>query len=151
MSAGCRRRVLAVMQALAIGGAHRAPAAGRTSLAQPARAAAARSRSPTVAVVAGRDALLDAPLVVLLPVLVAAGVLSMSWNSLSFAAAVELAGHGRSGVAIGLQQTLLNGPGALLSRRSSARSSPRRRGGSASSRSRSSRSPGWRVLRALPA
>jgi hypothetical protein len=57
--------------------------------------------------------LLEAPLEVLVPVLVVAGVLSMSWNSLSFAAAVELAGHGRSGAAIGLQQTLLNGPGAL--------------------------------------
>jgi MFS family permease len=56
--------------------------------------------------------LLDAPLVVLVPALVAAGVVAMSWNSLSFAAAVELAGHGRSGVAIGLQQTLLNVPGA---------------------------------------
>jgi hypothetical protein len=57
-------------------------------------------------------ALLDAPLAVLIPVLVVTGVLSMSWNSLSFAAAVELAGHGRSGAAIGLQQTLLNLPGA---------------------------------------
>jgi len=64
-------------------------------------------------VIAGLAALLlDAPLPLLVPVLIAAGVLSMSWNSLSFAAAVELAGHGRSGSAIGLQQTLLNGPGA---------------------------------------
>jgi len=38
----------------------------------------------------------------------------MSWNGLSFAAAVELAGHARSGVAIGLQQTLLNGSGAIM-------------------------------------
>jgi hypothetical protein len=36
----------------------------------------------------------------------------MSWNSLSFAAALELAGHGRSGSAIGLQQTVLNAPAA---------------------------------------
>ena len=57
--------------------------------------------------------LLDAPLVVLVPSLVAAGVLAMSWNSLSFAAAVELAGHGRSGAAIGLQQSILNGSGTL--------------------------------------
>jgi hypothetical protein len=56
--------------------------------------------------------LLAAPLWVLIPVLIVAGVLSMSWNSLSFAAVVELAGHGRSGSAIGLQQTLLNGSGA---------------------------------------
>jgi hypothetical protein len=58
-------------------------------------------------------ALLDAPLAACVPVLVVAGVLSMSWNSLSYAAAVELAGRGRSGVAIGLQQTLLNLPGAV--------------------------------------
>jgi hypothetical protein len=37
----------------------------------------------------------------------------MSWNSLSFAAAVELAGAGRSGSAIGIQQTILNLPGVL--------------------------------------
>ena len=42
-----------------------------------------------------------------------AGVLSMSWNGLSFAAAVEVAGHRRSGAAIGLQQSLLNGSGAI--------------------------------------
>ena len=45
-----------------------------------------------------------------LPVLVVAGALAMSWNSLSFAAALELAGRGRSGSAIGLQQTVLNLP-----------------------------------------
>ena len=57
-----------------------------------------------VVFVAGSAALLSAPLVVLIPALVVAGVLSMSWNGLSFAAAVELAGHRRSGAAIGLQQ-----------------------------------------------
>src|SRR4029077_6354018 len=56
--------------------------------------------------------LLDAPLPVLIPVLIVAGVLSMSWNSPSVAAFVGLAGHVRSGSAIGLQQTLLNGSGA---------------------------------------
>jgi hypothetical protein len=57
--------------------------------------------------------LLDAPLAVLIPALVVCGVLSMSWNGLSFAAAAELAGRSRSGAAIGLQQTLLNGPSAV--------------------------------------
>lgn len=42
-----------------------------------------------------------------LPVLVLAGGLSMSWNGLSVAAAVELAGARRSGAALGLQQTML--------------------------------------------
>jgi len=58
-------------------------------------------------------ALLGAPLVVLVPVLVAAGFVSMSWNGLAFAAAIEAAGHRRSGVAIGLQQSVLNGFGAF--------------------------------------
>jgi sugar phosphate permease len=56
---------------------------------------------------------LDAPLSALLPLLVIAGVLSMSWNGLAFAAAIEHAGHRRSGVAIGLQQSVLNGFGAV--------------------------------------
>jgi sugar phosphate permease len=58
-------------------------------------------------------ALLSSPLIVFIPALVIAGVLSMSWNGLSFAAAVEVAGHRRSGAAIGLQQSLLNGSGAI--------------------------------------
>ena len=53
-----------------------------------------------------------APLVVLIPVLVAAGTLAMSWNGLAFAAAAEVSGRARSGVAIGLQQSVLNGIGA---------------------------------------
>ena len=56
---------------------------------------------------------LDAPLAVLLPLLVLAGAVSMSWNALAFAAVVEHAGHRRSGVAIGVQQTVLNGFGAV--------------------------------------
>lgn len=66
-----------------------------------------------VALVALCALVLDAPLVVLVPVLVVAGFVSMSWNGLAFAAAVELAGHRRSGVSIGLQQTVVNGFGAV--------------------------------------
>jgi MFS family permease len=58
----------------------------------------------------GAAALLaDAPLGVLVPVLVAAGALGLSWNGLSFTAAAEFAGRARSGAAIGLQQTALAG------------------------------------------
>jgi predicted MFS family arabinose efflux permease len=39
--------------------------------------------------------------------LVAAGVVAMSWNGLSFAAAAEFGGYARSGAAIGMQQTAL--------------------------------------------
>jgi sugar phosphate permease len=51
--------------------------------------------------------LTDSPLIVLVPVLVAAGALGLSWNGLSFTAAAEFAGRARSGAAIGLQQTAL--------------------------------------------
>ena len=56
----------------------------------------------------------DAPLPLLLPVLVAGGVFSMSWNGLSFTAAAELAGRARSGAALGLQQTALAVGGAAI-------------------------------------
>jgi sugar phosphate permease len=52
-------------------------------------------------------ALTDAPLAVLIPSLVIAGVLSMAWNGLAVVAAAESAGRGRVGAAIGFQQTLL--------------------------------------------
>jgi sugar phosphate permease len=110
MSAGGAAAVLAVMQALAVAGRISAGRWSdvRASRLKPLRAIAlAAFVSVTVLTI-----LLNAPLPVLVPVLVVAGVISMSWNSLSFAAAVELAGHGRSGSAIGLQQTVLNGPAA---------------------------------------
>ena len=56
--------------------------------------------------------LVHAPLAVLVPVLVVAGVVGMSWNGLSFTAAAEAAGASRSGAAIGFQQTVL-GVGGL--------------------------------------
>jgi sugar phosphate permease len=52
-------------------------------------------------------ALVHAPLGVLVPVLVVATALSMTWNGLSYIAAAELAGLARSGAAIGFQQTAL--------------------------------------------
>ena len=57
--------------------------------------------------------LVDGPLWLLVPALVLAGGLSMSWNGLSFTAAAELAGTARSGVAIGFQQSVLSGLGVL--------------------------------------
>jgi sugar phosphate permease len=52
--------------------------------------------------------LVDAPLPLLIPALVVAGALGLSWNGLAFTATVELAGSGRAGSAIGFQQTLLS-------------------------------------------
>lgn len=57
----------------------------------------------TVAVVL----LVDAPLAALVPMLVGAGVLSLSWNGVAFTAAAETAGVARSGAALGFQQTVL--------------------------------------------
>ena len=52
-------------------------------------------------------ALVDAPLAVLVPALVAAGVLGLTWNGLAFTAAAERSGTARSGAALGFQQTML--------------------------------------------
>ena len=110
LSDGAAAAVLAVMQLLAVAGRI---GAGRWSDVRASRVGPLRAIALTAAVLVGLTAVLvDAPLAVLVPVLVAAGVVSMSWNSLSFAAAVELAGYDRSGSAIGLQQTVLNVPGA---------------------------------------
>ncbi len=49
----------------------------------------------------------DAPLALVIPLFVIAGVLSMSWNGLAYAAAAEAAGTARTGAALGFQQTLL--------------------------------------------
>ncbi len=58
--------------------------------------------------------LVDAPLAVLVPVLVATGTVGMAWNGLSFTAAAELAGAARAGAALGLQQSALAVSGAVV-------------------------------------
>ena len=111
LTPGRAAAVLAVVQLLGVVGR---VAAGRWSDVVGSRLRPLRLIALAIVVfVAGSAALLSSPLVVLIPVLVVAGVLSMSWNGLSFAATVELAGHRRSGAAIGLQQSLLNGSGAI--------------------------------------
>jgi hypothetical protein len=52
-------------------------------------------------------ALVDAPLAVLVPALIVATVLGLSWNGLAFTAAAERAGAVRAGAALGFQQTTL--------------------------------------------
>ena len=49
----------------------------------------------------------DGPLWLLVPAFVIAGTLSMSWNALGYAAAAEAVGSGRTGAALGFQQTVL--------------------------------------------
>ena len=55
--------------------------------------------------------LANGPVGLLVPALALAGGLSMGWNGLSFVAAAEMAGLGRSGAAIGFQQSILSGIG----------------------------------------
>jgi sugar phosphate permease len=63
--------------------------------------------------VALATALLEASVWILVPALVLAGTLGLSWNGLSFTATAEAAGRARSGAAIGLQQTFLSA-GAIV-------------------------------------
>jgi sugar phosphate permease len=111
LSEGAAAAVLAATQVLAIGGRI---AAGRWSDVRGSRIEPLRAFALATAVsVAVAAAVLTAPVAALVPVLIAAIVISMSWNPLSFAATLEMAGPGRSGSAIGLQQTVLNLPGAV--------------------------------------
>ncbi|HEY3184798.1 MAG TPA: MFS transporter [Gaiellaceae bacterium] len=103
--------VLAVVQLLGIGARI---GAGRWSDVLRSRIMPMRRLALAMAVlVVLTTALLTAPLAFLVPTLVLTGVLAMSWNGLAFAAAAELAGHARSGAAIGLQQTVLNSFSAI--------------------------------------
>jgi sugar phosphate permease len=67
----------------------------------------------TVATLAA-SALVDAPLAILVPALVVAGVLSLSWNGIAFTAAAETSGAARSGAALGFQQSVLALIGATV-------------------------------------
>ena len=97
--------VFAVIQAL---GAAARILAGRWSDRLRARIAPLRKLALGLTVtLAAAAALLSAPLGLLIPVFVAAGALSLSWNGLSFTAAAELAGRRRAGAALGFQQTAL--------------------------------------------
>jgi sugar phosphate permease len=105
LSTGAAAGVFALIQAL---GALLRIASGRWSDRVHARIAPLRRLALALAAtLAGSAALLTAPLPVLLPVFVAAGALSLSWNGLSFTAAAELAGRRRAGAALGFQQTAL--------------------------------------------
>lgn len=97
--------VFAVIQAL---GAAARILAGRWSDRLQARIAPLRKLALGLTVtLAAAAVLLSAPLGLLIPVFVAAGALSLSWNGLSFTAAAELAGRRRAGAALGFQQTAL--------------------------------------------
>ena len=105
LSTAAAAGVFAVIQAL---GAGARIVVGRWSDEIRARIAPLRKLAVGLTVtLAAAAALLSAPLPVLIPVFVAAGALSLSWNGLSFTAAAELAGRRRAGAALGFQQTAL--------------------------------------------
>lgn len=110
LGAGAAALVLAAMQLLGIGARI---GAGRWSDVVGRRMGPLRTLAlVTSALTFLTAAFLGAPLAVLVPTIVVTGVVSMSWNGLAFAAAAELAGRSRSGAAIGLQQSVLNGMGS---------------------------------------
>ena len=105
LSTAAAAGVFAVIQAL---GAGARIVVGRWSDEIRARIAPLRRLAlGLTATLAAAAALLTAPLLVLIPVFVVAGALSLSWNGLSFTAAAELAGRRRAGAALGFQQTAL--------------------------------------------
>jgi sugar phosphate permease len=59
-------------------------------------------------------ALAEAPDGLLVPLLMGGGVLAMSWNGLSFTAAAEISGGAQAGRAMGMQNTLMRGAGAIV-------------------------------------
>ena len=59
------------------------------------------------ATAAAVGALVSAPNMLVVPLLVIAGGVATSWNGLSFTAAAEIAGRRRSGAALGMQQSAL--------------------------------------------
>lgn len=106
LSNGVAAAALALIQIL--GGAARI-VAGRWSDRDGARIRPLRLIGLLLAATTAAAAILvGAPLLVLVPVLVAAGTFALSWNGLSYTAAAETAGAARSGAAIGLQQTFLS-------------------------------------------
>lgn len=105
LTAGVAAASLAGIQ---VGGAIARMLAGRRSDQTGRRIIPLRRHALAMAVLLlATGALADAPLGILAPVLLAAGILTMSWNGLSFTAAAELSGRERAGTALGLQGTIM--------------------------------------------
>jgi sugar phosphate permease len=98
----------AVLAALQLTGAAARVVVGRLS-------DRAGGRVPLLRRIAGADAVLLAllaplaggPTALVVPALLAAGVVAMCWNGLAFTAAAEIAGRARAGTAVSLQNTIV--------------------------------------------
>ncbi len=98
----------AVLVAVQVAGAVERIAVGRWSDRRGARLVPLRAICVALAVACGVLALVEPERdAVVLPALLFASFLAVSWNGLSFAAAAELAQRGASGTALGLQNTIL--------------------------------------------
>jgi sugar phosphate permease len=105
LSTHAAARVLVAINVLAIGARI---ASGRISDRLGSRLRPLRTIGVALAAFTAATAVAtQAPLALLVSLFVIAGVLSMSWNGLAYAAAAEAAGPGRTGAALGFQQTLL--------------------------------------------
>jgi sugar phosphate permease len=83
-------------------------AAGRWSDLRDARIDPFRRLATTAGVLLlAAAALVPAPGVIAVPVLMAGGVAAMSWNGLSFTAAAEISGRRQAGTAMGIQNTAM--------------------------------------------
>ena len=104
----------AALAILQVGGAVARVAVGRWSDRLDERVLPVRRIGAAGALLlAGAAALEAAPSVVLVPVLVAAGIMASAWNGLAFTAAAELSGRRRAGTAMSLQNTVLSAAGAV--------------------------------------
>jgi len=98
-----------------LGGAGARVIAGRWSDLHDERIAPFRQLAAgAAAFLLAATALASAPDAVLVPLLMAGGVLAMSWNGLSFTAAAEISGGAQAGRAMGMQNTLMRAMGAVV-------------------------------------
>jgi sugar phosphate permease len=98
-----------------LGGAAARVVAGRWSDARDERIAPFRQLAGGAGVLLlAAAALANAPDAVLVPLLMAGGVLAMSWNGLSFTAAAEISGGAQAGRAMGMQNTLMRAAAAIV-------------------------------------
>lgn len=112
---GVRPELAALVLAavLLIGAAGRVRA-GRVSDRQARRIAPMRRRAlASGGLLLALAILASAPIVVVLPLVLAAGVATMTWNGLAFTAAAEISGRARAGVAMSMQNTIVAIGGAV--------------------------------------
>lgn len=103
---------LVLAAVLLIGAAGRVRA-GRVSDREARRIAPMRRRAlASGGLLVAVAALVAAPAVVLVPLLLAAGVATMTWNGLAFTAAAEISGKARAGTAMSMQNTIVAVGGA---------------------------------------